>query len=34
LETDMPLMSGGDAVVRSLLAHGIATIDLPKVRGT
>jgi acetolactate synthase-1/2/3 large subunit len=26
LETDMPLMSGGDAVVRSLIAHGISTI--------
>jgi acetolactate synthase I/II/III large subunit len=26
LETDMPLMSGGDAVVRSLVAHGISTI--------
>jgi acetolactate synthase I/II/III large subunit len=26
LEADMPLMSGGDAVVRSLLAHGVSTI--------
>jgi acetolactate synthase I/II/III large subunit len=26
LETDMPLMSGGHAVVRSVLAHGVSTI--------
>jgi len=32
-ETRMPLMSGGDAVVRSVLAHGISTIyALPGVQ--